>query len=176
MASSHDDEEFPPLSVEIARLSNSFPFSAGGPPGRALDLLFEYLPEQPRAWSLCETYMEHCSWQFRPINREEIIDDFLTPIYKSLREKRNWNEDTDFPHTISPHRMAVLFMLFGLGALVDLTLDPRKSFSELAEPTYTHRSLQITWNLNITIMPAAHRWHCAPFSTRRKWLLYRRFC
>ncbi|KAJ6599161.1 fungal-specific transcription factor domain-containing protein [Mycena vulgaris] len=130
MASSHDDEEFPPLSVEIARLSNSFPFSAGGPPGRALDLLFDYLPEQPRAWSLCETYMEQCSWQFRPLNREEIIDEFLTPIYKSLRERKNWKSENDFPHTILPHRIAVLFMLFALGALVDLTLEPQNAESE----------------------------------------------
>ncbi|KAJ7499017.1 fungal-specific transcription factor domain-containing protein [Mycena latifolia] len=130
MTSSHDDEEFPPLSVDIARLSNSFPFSAGGPPGRALEILFDYLPEQPRAWSLCETYMEQCAWQFRPIHREEIIDDFLTPIYKSLRERKNWNSEADFPHTISPHRIAVLFMLFALGALVDLTLEPDNVESE----------------------------------------------
>ncbi|KAJ7129786.1 fungal-specific transcription factor domain-containing protein [Mycena epipterygia] len=129
-SSNHDEDEFPPLSVEIARLSNSFPFSAGGPPGRALDLLFDYLPEQPRAWSLCETYMEQCAWQFRPINRDEIIDDFLTPIYKSLRERKNWNSEADFPHTISPHRMAVLFMLFALGALVDLTLEPQSAESD----------------------------------------------
>ncbi|KAJ7507700.1 fungal-specific transcription factor domain-containing protein [Mycena galericulata] len=130
MASSADDDDFPSLGVEIARLSNSFPFSAGGPPGRALDLLFDYLPEQPRAWSLCETYMEQCAWQFRPISREEIIDDFLTPIYKSLRDMRSWNGEGDFPHTISPHRMAVMFMLFGLGALVDLTLEPQNVESE----------------------------------------------
>ncbi|KAJ7179896.1 fungal-specific transcription factor domain-containing protein [Mycena crocata] len=130
MASSIEDEEYPPLSVEIARLSNSFPFSAGGPPGRALDLLFDCLPEQPRAWSLCETYMEQCAWQFRPIGREEIIDDFLTPIYKSLRDRKSWNSDADFPHTISPHRVAVLFMLFALGALVDLTLEPHNTESE----------------------------------------------
>ncbi|KAJ6538585.1 fungal-specific transcription factor domain-containing protein [Mycena sp. CBHHK59/15] len=130
MSSSTDYEELPPLSVEIARLSNSFPFSAGGPPGRALDLLFEYLPEQPRAWSLCETYMEQCAWQFRPINREEMIDDFLTPIYKAVRERRNWTSDADYPHTLSPHRMAVLFMLFALGALVDLTLEPHNLESQ----------------------------------------------
>ncbi|KAJ6539249.1 fungal-specific transcription factor domain-containing protein [Mycena capillaripes] len=130
MASSNDYDEFPPLSVEIARLSNSFPFSAGGPPGRALDLLFDALPEQPRAWALCETYLEQCAWQFRPIGREEMIDDFLTPIYKSWRERKNWNSETDFPHTISPHRMAVLFMFFALGALVDLTLEPHNAESD----------------------------------------------
>ncbi|KAJ6515991.1 hypothetical protein C8R45DRAFT_958312 [Mycena sanguinolenta] len=130
MSSTNDFPEFPPLSVEIARLSNSFPFSAGGPPGRALDLLFDYLPEQPRAWALCETYLEQCSWQFRPVAREEIVDDFITPVYKSLRERRNWNSEAEFPHTISPHRIAVLFMFFSLGALVDLTLEPHNAESD----------------------------------------------
>ncbi|KAJ7047468.1 fungal-specific transcription factor domain-containing protein [Mycena alexandri] len=130
MSSSVEDEEFPTLNVEIARLSNSFPFSAGGAPGRSLDMLFEYLPEQPRAWSLCETYMEQCAWQFRPINREEMIDDFLSPIYKSLRDRKNWNSEADFPHTVSPHKIAVLFMLFALGALVDLTLEPHNIESD----------------------------------------------
>ncbi|CAK5275690.1 unnamed protein product [Mycena citricolor] len=124
IASSPTQEDTTPLNPEIAQLSNSFPFSAGGPPGRTLDLLFEYLPDQPRAWTLCETYLEQCSWSFRPLNREEIIDDFLTPIYKSLRERQSWTDASDFPHTISPHRLAVLLMLFALGALVDLTLEP----------------------------------------------------
>ncbi|KAJ7638720.1 fungal-specific transcription factor domain-containing protein [Roridomyces roridus] len=130
MATAPDDEISPALSVEIAKLSNSFPFSAGGPPDRALDLLFDYLPEQPRAWALCETYMEQCSWQFRPITRDEIIDDFLTPIYKSLRDLKSWTGEGDFQHSISPHRLAVMFMLFGLGALVDLTLEPHNVESE----------------------------------------------
>ncbi|KAJ7068172.1 fungal-specific transcription factor domain-containing protein [Mycena amicta] len=130
MSANVDDDEFPPLSLEIARLSNSFPFSAGGPPGRALDLLFDYLPEQPRAWTLCETYMEQCAWQFRPISREEIIDDFLTPIYKSVRDRKNWQSEADFPHTISPHRLSVLFLMFALGALVDLTLEPHNIESD----------------------------------------------
>ncbi|KAJ7904419.1 hypothetical protein B0H14DRAFT_3079297 [Mycena olivaceomarginata] len=128
--SSNDFPEFPPLSVEIARLSNSFPFSAGGPPGRGLDLLFDCLPEQPRAWALCETYLEQCAWQFRPIAREEMVEDFIIPIYKSLRERRSWNSDADFPHTISPHKMAVLFLFFSLGALVDLTLEPHNAESD----------------------------------------------
>ncbi|KAF7301357.1 Zn(2)-C6 fungal-type domain-containing protein [Mycena indigotica] len=130
MASNTEDDDFPPLSLEIARLSNSFPFSAGGPPGRALDLLFDYLPDQPRAWTLCETYMEQCAWQFRPISREEMIDDFLTPIYKSARDRKNWQSETEFPHAISPHRLAVLFLTFALGALVDLTLEPHNIESD----------------------------------------------
>ncbi|KAJ7228762.1 fungal-specific transcription factor domain-containing protein [Mycena pura] len=130
MLTSVDDQEYPPLCLEIARLSNSFPFSAGGVPGRALDLIFDYLPEQPRAWSLCETYVEQGTWQFQPVLREEMIDDFLTPIYKSLRERKNWDSDADFPHTVSPHRLAALFLMFALGALVDLTLEPHNIESD----------------------------------------------
>jgi hypothetical protein len=173
--SSNDFPEFPPLSVEIARLSNSFPFSAGGPPGRGLDLLFDCLPEQPRAWALCETYLEQCAWQFRPIAREEMVEDFIIPIYKSLRERRSWNSDADFPHTISPHKMAVLFLFFSLGALVDLTLEPRKVFKDRTRDAAHHPSVQTTPNRTVFIMQVVQPWPCALFSIRPKWPRCRRF-
>ncbi|KAG6855100.1 hypothetical protein C0991_006029 [Blastosporella zonata] len=113
------------VSPEISQLSSAFPFGANDSSEKlekALDLLFGYLPSQPRAWSLCETYMEHASWVFRPIKRDEIIDEILSPIYKSLKERRG--SDSPDPHTIFPHKLAVLFLVFALGALVDLTLEP----------------------------------------------------
>ncbi|KAF9030945.1 hypothetical protein BDZ89DRAFT_1064266 [Hymenopellis radicata] len=119
-----DDDPFPPVALEIARLSNTFPFTADGEVNResALDLLFDYLPERPRAWALCETYMEHASWTFRPIRRDEIVEDILTPIYKHVKDRGNGVSNA--AQTISAHKLAVLFMLFSLGSLVDLTLDP----------------------------------------------------
>ncbi|RDB22452.1 putative transcriptional regulatory protein C1F7.11c [Hypsizygus marmoreus] len=128
MASATETDTMPQVSLEIARLSNEFPFGADRHADKAMDLLFEYLPSQPRAWSLCETYMEHASWAFRPMKRDEIIDDVLMPIYKSMKERQA--EGWTGPHTISPHRLAVLFLVFALGALVDLTLEPFNAESE----------------------------------------------
>ncbi|KAG6857340.1 hypothetical protein H0H87_005643 [Tephrocybe sp. NHM501043] len=125
IASGLENDPVLEVSPEISQLSSVFPF--GGHDSsetyeKALNLLFGYLPSRPRAWSLCETYMEHASWVFRPIKRDEIIDEILSPIYKSMKERRA----TDSPglHTILPHKLAVLFLVFALGALVDLTLEP----------------------------------------------------
>lgn len=117
-----ESDEVPQLSLEIARLSNTFPFGVEGNVDKAIDLLFSHLPSQPRAWSLCETYMEHAAWVFRPLKRDEIIDDVLSPIYKAQKERQASGSIPN--HNISSHRLAVLFLIFALGALVDLTLEP----------------------------------------------------
>ncbi|KAF8980537.1 hypothetical protein BDQ17DRAFT_1549786 [Cyathus striatus] len=54
------DEDLP-VSQEIARFSACFPFGSDGNLETAYDLLFDHLPNQPWAWSLCETYMEHAA-------------------------------------------------------------------------------------------------------------------
>ncbi|KAF8076284.1 fungal-specific transcription factor domain-containing protein [Lyophyllum atratum] len=134
VASSVESDRVPQVPFEISRLSSAFPFGAEGNSEQALDLLFDSLPAQPRAWSLCETYMEHAAWIFRPIKRDELIDEILTPIYKSLRERHA--TESPGPHIIFPHKLAVLFLVFSLGALVDLTLEPYNTESE----TYYHLS------------------------------------
>lgn len=125
---STEEDYYSPVSMEIARLSAAFPFGADGNMEKGLDLLFEYLPSQPRAWSLCETYMEQAAWSFRPIKRDEIIDDILSPVYKIVKEKQFLGSTND--GAISPHRLAVLFLVFALGALVDLTLEPQSNEAE----------------------------------------------
>lgn len=120
-----ENDEVPQLSLEMARLSNAFPFGTEGNVDKAMDLLYSHLPSQPRAWSLCETYMEHAAWVFRPLKRDEIIDDVLSPIYKAQKERQ---ASGSIPtHNISSHRLAILFLVFALGALVDLTLEPCES-------------------------------------------------
>lgn len=114
-------------SALIDRLAAMFPVGTGSTPEsetyqNAMGMLFECLPPRPRAWSLCETYMEQASWLFRPVRREEIIDDILTPIYNALKEREN-PDCTEKTH-ISPHKFAVLYLIFAQGALVDLTLQP----------------------------------------------------
>ncbi|PPQ64700.1 hypothetical protein CVT24_008327 [Panaeolus cyanescens] len=105
-------------NVDIARLSSLFPF--GGECTdfeHQLELLLGNLPVEPRAWSLCETYYEQAAWAFRPIKRDEFIDEILSPIYKSLKDRES-------AALVSPHKLAVMYLVFALGALVDLTLDP----------------------------------------------------
>ena len=49
-----------------------------------MDKLESHLPPQPRAWALCETYLEQFSWWFRPIKREELIFVHLLPPHLLL--------------------------------------------------------------------------------------------
>lgn len=118
-----EHDQTPRVSAEITGLSR-FPFAIEESTGVTLELILNHLPPQPRAWSLYETYMEHASWIFQPLRREEMIDEILSPVYKAMKDKQ-----TNSPsaiESISPHKLAVLFLIFTLGALVDLTLDPCK--------------------------------------------------
>ena len=80
------------------------------------------LPPQPRAWTLCETYLAYFTWWFRPIKRDELINDVLSPIYKFSSEPTG--PDGYRNGIRSPHLLAVLYLVFAVGALVDLTLPP----------------------------------------------------
>uniref|UniRef100_A0A8H8CL84 Xylanolytic transcriptional activator regulatory domain-containing protein n=1 Tax=Psilocybe cubensis TaxID=181762 RepID=A0A8H8CL84_PSICU len=124
-----EDETYIPISREIARLSASFPFGAQDNIDKPLDFMLEHLPPEPRAWSLCETYMEQATWAFRPIRRDELIDDMLSPVYKVVKDRSLLSTSP-----VSAHKLAALYFVFSAGALVDLTLEP---YSQEAE-TYYH--------------------------------------
>jgi hypothetical protein len=89
----------------------------------ATNLLFDRLPPQTRASALCETYLEQASWAFRPIKRDELMEEVFGPVYKALRERQS---SGNLISSFSPHKLAVVFLIFALGALVDLTLEPCK--------------------------------------------------
>jgi hypothetical protein len=118
-----EHDKTPRVSAEITGLSR-FPFGFEEPTRARLELILGYLPPQPRAWSLYETYMEHSSWIFRPLKRDEMIDEILSPIYKYMKDKQTFGSSAI--ESISPHKLAVLFLVFTLGALLDLTLEPCK--------------------------------------------------
>lgn len=119
--SATEETDLPPTSPDITRLSQLFPFGTDGlwNTEKSLDILLDYLPSRPRASALCETYMEQATWSCRPIQREELIDSILTPIYRYVKEREVGSPP---PTAISAHLVAVLFMVFSLGSLMDLTL------------------------------------------------------
>jgi len=123
--SSSQPDDPTPMSDEISRLASSIPFTLTGIPDYdrcegILDSLLSLLPPYPRATTLCETYIEHAAWIFQPIRREELIDDILAPLYALAQKRKN---NISVPETEYPaHTIAVLFMVFTQGALMDLTL------------------------------------------------------
>ena len=67
------DQELPDLSIDSGSLAFTFNFSLTlETQDVVMDKLESYLPPQPRAWALCETYIEQFSWWFRPIKRDEL--------------------------------------------------------------------------------------------------------
>ncbi|KAG9219101.1 hypothetical protein CCMSSC00406_0001511 [Pleurotus cornucopiae] len=127
--SATEETDLPPTSPDITRLSQLFPFGTDGlwNTEKSLDILLDYLPSRPRASALCETYMEQATWSCRPIQREELIDSILTPIYRYVKEREVGSPP---PTAISAHLVAVLFMVFSLGSLMDLTLPSHSPESE----------------------------------------------
>lgn len=77
------------------------------------------------------------------MKRDEIIEDILTPIYQYVKD----TEDPTVTYELippSPHKVAVLYILFALGALVDLTLPAynaeAESYHQLARGALSLRS------------------------------------
>ncbi|EGO01985.1 hypothetical protein SERLA73DRAFT_177669 [Serpula lacrymans var. lacrymans S7.3] len=127
-------EEQPPILSELKNMPFILPLGLGGTqdPERMetiMNSLLDLLPPYPRATTLCETYMEQAAWIFRPMQRDEVIDDIMIPIYKYAKARK---EDIDQENklTCPPHKLSVLYMIFAQGALMDLTLPPYNSEAE----------------------------------------------
>lgn len=121
------DLDVPELDWELEKFAFTFPFNVSVRDHEAfMDKLETYLPSQPRAWALCETYLEQFSWWFRPIKRDELVNEILAPIYRKISDpmKTAYHRKSDAEAGRCPHLLATLFMLLAVGALVDLTLQP----------------------------------------------------
>ncbi|KZP16989.1 hypothetical protein FIBSPDRAFT_747810 [Athelia psychrophila] len=87
---------------------------------KAMTMLFAGLPPRTRAWSLCETYLEHSCWHLQLLTRQELIEDILTPIFNAKKE----HEDPACQPCIqiSPYKLIHLYLVLAQGVLDDLTL------------------------------------------------------
>ena len=118
----------PALQDVILQLSAAWPLSRAEPsPENVLPLIYSYMPSIERASSLVETFLEHCSWMYSVVKRDQLIDELLPKLKTSLAN----------PYTLSYDDMilgfddiSLLFMVFSLGAWADLTLPP---YNEQAE-------------------------------------------
>lgn len=111
------------MGATIDRLSAAFPF---GPTSVKENddftaIISPHFPDRLRAWSLCELYYGQFAWSVEPVKRDELINEFLAPTYKQLSDGASY--------VLRPHRCAVLFCVFAIGAWVDITVEHCKSFS-----------------------------------------------
>lgn len=94
-----------------------------GPTGAVRGLIEGHLPNWERASYLTQTYCEQAGWLFHGVSRDQIIDELL-PIYYSNGPQEVADDNK------SAHELALLFLVFAVGALVDLTQDPGNAEAE----------------------------------------------
>lgn len=70
-----------------------------------------FLPPLQRALALVDTFLEHLSWMFHIVSRKQMRD-LAEIIYK--------RQEVEY----GPHDLALLLVVLGVGAMVDLDLPP----------------------------------------------------
>lgn len=111
------DSLSPPLSGELTRFSAAFPFTPVGPTEDVLRLIEGHLPSWERACHLAEAYIEHAGWLFRGVTKQQLQSEMLPIMYKRPRPDDSSLTQEDYG---SPHDIALLYLIFAIGALVDL--------------------------------------------------------
>ncbi|KAL4249924.1 hypothetical protein ABKN59_002007 [Abortiporus biennis] len=177
--SSENDPENPELDQTFEDLSFTFPLTmVESGCDEIMDKLESHLPPQPRAWSLCEAYLEHFTWWFRPIKRDELIDDILIPIYKTVNDPNLKGYRAPFTlETRCPHLLAVLFSVLAIGALMDLTLPACSAEAEkyyrLARAAMSLRSIfdspEIETVQGVALLAAYHSIATSRYSVESAW-------
>lgn len=135
------------MSTEVVRLVKIMPFIGAQSMEEYLNALIVHLPSWERASSLCEIYYEHCAWHSRPVSREQLVNEIFPKIYK----RGNYQQTSGFgsqdltKHTIRADEVAILFGIFSVAALVDLTLPPcneeAETYFQLGRATAVSQSL-----------------------------------
>ncbi|KAJ7879549.1 hypothetical protein B0H14DRAFT_2709166, partial [Mycena olivaceomarginata] len=121
-ASDCADLEQRPSFTAITKL---FPFSTdriSWDADQALERLFAHLPLEVRAWSLCEIYFRNGCWTGMPIMQSEAVE-LLNLIYHLNTGGQ--------PQSATPQQVAVLYLIFALGSLVDLDLPAYNADADL---------------------------------------------
>ncbi|KAF5384413.1 hypothetical protein D9615_003300 [Tricholomella constricta] len=105
------DDSYLPREINICY--QSFPFTPSGIlPATVQPMIEAFLPPVERAIYICETFMEHLTWMFQIVTRQQVIKELIPVIYKQVRI------------SYGPHDLALVLIVLGIGVLVDLNLPP----------------------------------------------------
>ena len=120
MTDSARDSKSPELPHDLEVFSQAFPFNPYRTPGLTVRKIIQsYLPPQERAEYLVKIYLEQAGWLFRSVTPEQIMDEIFPEYYH-----------TPIPTDDKPHQLALLFLVFAIGALVDLNQVPGNTEAE----------------------------------------------
>ncbi len=90
-----------------------------------------YLPSWPRASQLCGLYLEQAPWFFGAVKARQLHEELLPLYYVKARP-----QGIPPPTAPTPHDLALLFVIFCLGAVTDDALPPAPG-NEEADRFYT---------------------------------------
>lgn len=79
-------------------------------------MLMESLPDIVKTSALCESYINGYTWFFRPLSRDELLQELLTPV---LSHRNPGGHPDGSQRFVQPHRIAVLFFIFAIAASID---------------------------------------------------------
>lgn len=117
----------PPINGELTRFSASFPLTPLGAPSEVQELIEQYLPRWERATHLCETYLANAGWLFRGVTRQQLILEMLPVVYRRPIAVGTSVASVDYT---GPHDLALVFLVFALGALLDSAQDVASAEAE----------------------------------------------
>ncbi|KAI0047246.1 hypothetical protein FA95DRAFT_1559311 [Auriscalpium vulgare] len=106
-----------PQPTNVPWLSHAYPFATVDPRSVAevKSHLYSFLPDSATAQSLADVYYRHAAWMYTPIEQTDFYDSILTRFYDPQAGSEEHTEC---------HRLSVLYMVFALGALMDLERPP----------------------------------------------------
>ncbi|KAI0091797.1 hypothetical protein BDY19DRAFT_885596 [Irpex rosettiformis] len=101
------------LPSDIPWLGHGFPFTTASETRlQVRSFLLSQLPEPAKARHLVDIYYRHCGWMYTPIPETELYANVFSRIYDQPMPIDQDSTDS--------HRLAVLYMVFALGTLMDL--------------------------------------------------------
>lgn len=110
----------------MIRFSSAFPFTPVGPANAVLEIIEGHLPTWERACHLSEAYIEHAAWLFRGVSKEQLLLEMLPSVYRRpLPDGAAVKDDYN-----GPHDYALLYLIFAIGALLDLNQEPYNAEGE----------------------------------------------
>ena len=134
--------------------SDSFPFTFTGAASEVHETLLDHLPSYERARDLAELYIEHAAWLFRGVTKEQIMEEMLPFIYGQPVHA----EDGTAIEYNGPHDLALLYLIFAIGCLVDFNNNPNTAeatqYEQLARAAMSLKSVWVKPSL--TTVQALH--------------------
>ena len=167
--SSDEEQDIAPAPLdmfeEVQKLAELFPFTSKTRSSlNKLELLETFLPSMDAALRLCTSYVDHATFFFRPIKRDELFETLLPAVYNAAAGRRavrldvasSPGSDLDESHSnmkrSTPHALASLYLIFALGALLDLERPPfnadAERFCDLGRAGLSLRSVYESANMD----------------------------